>query len=137
MTKKHYKGIDIYYTGYNTIKKTDDCEIIYSVNTLYLQVNYAKRTYWRKQWKQILDFWWFCWWKPGVDKKIRRCLEWNSKRNQINNCVKENGYGKDYMKIKFNSDDELPLKKPLKFYATNIIIRSVFEEVGKLYPQPF
>ena len=41
------------------------------------------------------------------------------------------------MKIKFNSDDELPLKKPLKFYATNIIIRSVFEEVGKLYPQPF
>ena len=70
-------------------------------------------------------------------KKIRRCLEWNSKRNQINNCVKENGYGKDYMKIKFNSDDELPLKKPLKFYATNIIIRSVFEEVGKLYPQPF
>ena len=48
-------------------------------------------------------------------KKIRRCLEWNSKQNQINNCVKENGYGKDYMKIKFNSDDELPLKKPLNF----------------------
>ena len=70
-------------------------------------------------------------------KKIRRCLEWNSKRNQVNNCGKENGYEKDYMKIKFNSDDELRLKKPLKFYATNIIIRSVFEEVGKLYPQPF
>ena len=41
------------------------------------------------------------------------------------------------MKIKFNSDNELRLKKPLKFYATNIIIRSVFEEAGKLYPQPF
>ena len=41
------------------------------------------------------------------------------------------------MKIKFNSDDDLPLNKPLKFHAMTIIIRSVFEEVGKLYPQIF
>ena len=41
------------------------------------------------------------------------------------------------MKIKFNSDDDLPLKKPLKFYAMTIIIRSVFGEGGKLYPQVF
>ena len=40
-------------------------------------------------------------------------------------------------KIKFNSDDDLPLNKPLKFHATTIIIRSVFEEDGKLYPQVF
>ena len=39
------------------------------------------------------------------------------------------------MKIKFNSDDDLPLKKPLKFHAVTIIIRSLFEEGGKLYPQ--
>ena len=37
------------------------------------------------------------------------------------------------MKIKFNSDDDLPLNKPLKFYLMTIIIRSVFEEDGKLY----
>ena len=41
------------------------------------------------------------------------------------------------MKIKFNSDDELPLSKPLKFHAMTIIIRSVFEEDGKRYPQVF
>ena len=42
------------------------------------------------------------------------------------------------MKIKFNSDDDLPLNKPLKFHAMTIIIRSVFEEDGKLYyPQAF
>ena len=41
------------------------------------------------------------------------------------------------MKIKFNSDDDLPLNKPLKFHAMTIIIRSVFEEGGKLYPQDF
>ena len=39
--KKHYKGINIYYIGYITIKKIDDYESIYSVNPLYLQVNYA------------------------------------------------------------------------------------------------
>ena len=39
------------------------------------------------------------------------------------------------MKIKFNSDDDLPLNKPLKFHAMTIIIRSVFEEGGKLYLQ--
>ena len=41
------------------------------------------------------------------------------------------------MKIKFNSDDDLPLNKPLKCYAMTIIIRSVFEEDGKVYPQVF
>ena len=39
---------------------------------------------------------------------------------------------KDYMKIKFTSDDHLPLNKPLKLHAMTIIIRSVFEEDGKL-----
>ena len=37
--------------------------------------------------------------------------------------------------IKFNSDDDLPLNKPLKFQNMTIIIISVFEEDGKLYPQ--
>ena len=41
------------------------------------------------------------------------------------------------MKIKFNSDDNLPLNKPLKFHSMTITIRSVFEEDGKLYPQVF
>ena len=46
-------------------------------------------------------------------------------------------YEKYYMKIKFNSGDDLPLIKPLKFHMMTIIIRSVFEEDGKLYPQVF
>ena len=41
------------------------------------------------------------------------------------------------MKIKFNSDDDLPLNNSLKIHAMAIIIRSVFEEGGKLYPQVF
>ena len=41
------------------------------------------------------------------------------------------------MKTKFNSDDNLPLNKPLKFDNMTITIRSVFQEDGKLYPQVF
>ena len=40
------------------------------------------------------------------------------------------------MKIKFDSDDDLSLNKPLKLQAMTIIIRSVFEG-GKFYPQVF
>ena len=53
------------------------------------------------------------------------------------NGGKENDYGKDYMKIKFNPDDDLALNEPLKFHAVTIIIRSVFEKGGKLYLQDF
>ena len=41
------------------------------------------------------------------------------------------------MKIKFSSDDDLPLNKPLKLHAMTIIIRTVSEEGGKHYPQVF
>ena len=41
------------------------------------------------------------------------------------------------MKINFNSDDDLPLNKPLKFHPMTIIIRSVFGEGDKLYLQFF
>ena len=41
------------------------------------------------------------------------------------------------MKIKFNSDDDLPLNKSQKFHLMTITIRHVFEEDGKLYPQVF
>ena len=40
------------------------------------------------------------------------------------------------MKIKFNSDDDLPLNKILKLHMLTIIVRSVFED-GKYYPQVF
>ena len=41
------------------------------------------------------------------------------------------------MKIKFDSDDNLPLNKVLKFHAVIIIIRNVFERDDKYYPQIF
>ena len=64
---------------------------------------------------------------------------WDGIKNEINaiNGVKENDYGQDYMQIKFNYGDDLPLNKPLKFHTMTIIVRSVFEKGGELYLQVF
>ena len=61
---------------------------------------------------------------------------WDGIKNEIKtiNGGKEDDYGKDYIKIRFNSDD-LPLSKPLKFYIMSVVVRHVFKEDGKLYPQ--
>ena len=39
------------------------------------------------------------------------------------------------MKIKFDTDDNLPLNKPLKLRMLTIIVRTDFEEDSKFYPQ--
>ena len=44
-------------------------------------------------------------------------------------------YEKDFMKTKFNSDDNLPLNKIVKLHNLIIVVRSVFKEDGKYYPQ--
>ena len=46
-------------------------------------------------------------------------------------------YSKSYKKVKFNSDDNLPLNKQLKFYDMTVTIRCVISEDNKLYPQVF
>ena len=74
--------------------------------------------------------------------KIKTYLKYNDVFIGIRDKIKEINsgefdYKKDYMKIKFNSGDNLPLNKPLKFHLMTITIRSIFEEDGKLYPQVF
>ena len=135
--KKHYKRIDVYYIGYITTKKIDDCENIHSENPLYLLVNYASGYIEEKNGNKYLIF------DDSVNENkalLKKYADvWDGIKNEIKaiNGGKENDYGKDYMKIKFNSDDDLPLNKPLKFHAMTIIIRSVFREGGKLYLQVF
>ena len=69
---------------------------------------------------------------------LKRCTEpWNGINNEIEtiNGGKEGEHGKDFMKIKFDTDDNLPLNKQLKLHMLTIIVRSVFEEDGKFYLQ--
>ena len=58
-------------------------------------------------------------------------------KNEIKtiNGGKKGEYGKDFMKIKINTDDNLSLNKPMKLHVLTIIVRCIFEEDGKFYPQ--
>ena len=50
---------------------------------------------------------------------LKKYNVFNGIRDEIKEvCSNECDYGKDSMKIKFNSDHDLPLKKPLKFHLT-------------------
>ena len=69
---------------------------------------------------------------------LRKYTElWDGIKNEIEtiNGGKKGEYGKDFMKIKFNTDDNLPLNKPLKLHLLTIIVRCIFEEDGKFYLQ--
>ena len=46
-------------------------------------------------------------------------------------------YGKDFRKIRFESNDDFVLNKPIKLRLLTIIIMSIFSEDGKFYPQSF
>ena len=56
---------------------------------------------------------------------------------QTENPAKSGEYDKDYIKFKFNSDDDLLLNKIPKLHLLTIIVRAVFEEDGKYFPQIF
>ena len=78
----------------------------------------------------------------STDENKELLKKYNDAFNRIMNkikkiCGNECDYEKDYMKIKFNSGDDLPLNKQLKFHNMIMTIRSVFEEDGKLYPHVF
>ena len=62
---------------------------------------------------------------------------WDGIKNEIESISggKKGKHGKDFMKIKFNTNDNLLLNKPLNLYLLTIIVRSIFEEDGKFYPQ--
>ena len=126
INKKHCKGIDIYYIGYIIIKKIDDCENICSVNSFYLLVNHASGYIEEKNGNKYLIFYDYVNEKKRLLKKYADV--WDEIKSEIKavNGGEENDYRKDYMKIKFNSDHDLPLNKPLNFHAMARIIRSVF-----------
>ena len=133
--KKSYKNIGIYNTGYIAIKKIDDCKNIHSVNPLYLLVNHASRYIEEKGVNKYLIFN-----STNENKELLKKYDdvWGGIRNKIKEVSSgECNYEKDCMKIKFNSDDDIPLNKPLKFRLMTITIRSIFEEDGKLYSQVF
>ena len=72
-----------------------------------------------------------------VLKKYEEVWEGIKKEIETINGGEKIEYGKDFKKIRFESNDDLPLNKPIKLGLLRIFIRSVFSENGKFYPQLF
>ena len=133
--KKSYKDIDIFNIGYVTKKKIGNCMNINSVNPLYLGITRVNGYIEEKGMDKYLVF-------DSTDENKELLEKCNDVFNGIRDKIKEINsnecdYEKDYMKIRFNSDDDLPLNKSLKFRLMTITIRHVFEEDVKLYAQVF
>ena len=128
--KKSYKDIDIYYTGYITIKKLDkfsDHESIHSVNPLYLIIYSAIGYFEEKNGKKYLI-------TDSTEKYEEVFSRIKSKIRAINN-EKEIPYERNYARINIDTDDDIPLNKQLKFPTLTINISCIFQEDRKLYPQ--
>ena len=70
---------------------------------------------------------------------MTKCTElWNGIKNLIKKLDnKPVEYGKYIIKIKFNSDDNLPLNKLSKPHNLTVVVRSVFQEDSRYYPHVF
>ena len=72
-----------------------------------------------------------------VSKRYEEVWEGVKKEIETINGGKKIENGKDFEKIRFKSNDDLPLNKPIKLRILTIIIRSVFSEDCEFYPQLF
>ena len=135
LDKKTCKDLDIYNIGYVTIKKIGHGYDVNSVNSLYLRIDIASGYIEEINEDKYLVFDV----KDENKELLKRCddvfIGIRGKIKKIGDDWLE--YTKDYTKIKFNSDDNLPLNKPLIFYQMTVTIRYVFREDNKLYPQIF
>ena len=126
--KKDYNEIDIYYIGYVTVKKIANCNNINSVNPLYLMINEMIGHFEEKNENKYLvlddvDE------NKEVSKKYKEVWDWIKKEIETINGGKKFEYSKDFNKIKFESNDDLPMNKPVRLHLSTIIIRCVFSEV--------
>ena len=118
------------------MKKIENCNNINSVNPLCLTIN---KTNWHFEENNgnkylVLD---------AVDeneevlKKYEEVWEGIKKKTETINSNEKIDYWKDYKKIRFESNEDLPLIKMLKLHLMTVTIRCVFKKTGKFYPQLF
>ena len=116
-------------------KNIDDCININSVNPLYLRIDNANGYIEEINEDKYLVF-------DVRDENKKLLKRYDDVFNGIMGKIRKLDddwleYAKDYMKIRFSSDDNLPLNEPLQFYNITVTIRYVFSEDNKLYPQVF
>ena len=134
LDENSYKKILINYIGYKTIKDSK-CIEIYSVNRLYLIFNkvngYFEKINRNKYLTQVST--------NESKEKIKRYEElWSKPRDLIRSITKNSDYyNEKYMKIKFNSDEKLPLNKMIEIPTMAIVVRAIFYDNNTFFPQVF
>ena len=128
--KKGVLGNDVYYIGYITKKPQWH---VFSVNPLYLMINKIKGHFEEvdadkyliissengdimQKYQEVFD---------GIKEIIKKI-------NDYGQTIK---YDDNYMKIKLNTDDYIPLNKIIYIPTITITIRSVTKKDDKYYPQ--
>ena len=120
LDKKSYKNLDIYNIGYVTIKKIGYGYDINSVNPLYLCIDNANGYIEEINEDEYLVF-------DDTYENKELLKRYDDVFNRIMGKIKEIDYDwleyvKVYIKIRFSSDDNLPLNKQLKLYNMTFII---------------
>ena len=132
--KKSYKNIFIYYIGYVMIKDSKYRKI-YSVNPLYRIFNKVNKYFEEINGNKYLKL------VPANESKEKvKTYEqlWCKTRYLIKSTTENSDdYDEKIMKIKFNSDGELPLNKKIEIPSMTIVVRSDFLENNKFYPKVF
>ena len=121
--KKSYKKSDIFYIGYITMKDSDYVKIN-SENPLYLIIGEVDGYFEEININKYLTLVSTDKNKEVLTKYIELCDNIKNSIEKINNQSGE--YGKDFMKLKFHSDNCLPLNKTLKLHIMTIIVISAF-----------
>ena len=132
LDKKGVLGNDVYYIGY-IIKKRQWS--VYSANPLYLMINKIKGHFEEVDGDKYLII-------SSENGDIMQ--KYQEVFDRIKEIIKKiNGYSQpikyddNYMKIKFNTDDNIPLNKIIYFPMITLIIRSVTQKDVKYYSQIF
>ena len=131
--KKDFNDRDIYYLGYEYKKKITECNIIRSVNPFYLRVVDIKGQFEKGKddaWYLVISD------KDDVYKKLVDIFE--SIKNEITEKTWDAlEYDKDYIKIKFESNNIFPTDKDVNIHLATIVIIANFAKEDKYYPQLF
>ena len=126
--EKLHENIFIYCIGYVTIKKYVK---IYIVNSLYLIFKTSMVTFEeinKSKYSTLVPI-------NESKEKIKKCVELSGKIRDLITSITKNSddYDEKYMKIKFNSDVELPLNKTTEIPTITI----VFHENNNIFHKNF
>ena len=110
--KKKYKETNAYYIGYVSFKEIANCNNINSVNPLYLMIDKMIGHFEEKNGNKYLVL-------DDIDenKEVSTKYEefWDGIKKEIEtiNGGKKIEYEKDFKKIRFESNDDLSMNKPI------------------------